>query len=216
MSSLAALILDFDGTLLATEELWYEVCRDQYRSRGQELSWSDYQRCVGGSLAHFDPYADLARRLGNPGLRRELVTEAVATHARQAAGLGLKPGVAALLDQARDLGLRLAIASGSPARDILPHLERLGIADRFEVVCTADDVAEVKPHPALYLAALGALGLEPGQALAVEDSPHGVRAACDAGLACVAVPTPLTRDSGFDPRARRLESLADLDLRDFA
>ena len=69
-----------------------------------------------------------------------------------------------------------------------------------------------KPDPAVYLAALDALGVAPQQAIALEDSPNGAMAAKAAGLWCVTVPNEMTRHLPFPPVDLRLESLAALPL----
>ena len=76
----------------------------------------------------------------------------------------------------------------------------------------AGDVARVKPDPALYQAVLTALEVGPGEAVAFEDSPNGIRAARAAGIVCVAVPNPLTADLDLSHADLRLGSLAELPL----
>ena len=116
------------------------------------------------------------------------------------------------LDEAAALGLRLAIASSSPRAWIDDHLAHLGLSDRFEVTRTADDVARTKPDPELYVSACAALGVAPHEAVAIEDSPNGIRAAKAAGLACVACPNPLTSLLPMDAADCVVPSLADVTL----
>ena len=78
----------------------------------------------------------------------------------------------------------------------------------------AAPVAAVKPAPDLYLRATEALGVAPCEAVAIEDSPNGVTAAKAAGLLCVAVPGPMTRNLRFAGADLRIESLASLGLRE--
>jgi HAD superfamily hydrolase (TIGR01509 family) len=125
----------------------------------------------------------------------------------------LRPGIAEYLAAARRHGLRRAIVSSSTRWWVDMHLERLEEAVGWDAICTADrDPARAKPSPTLYLEALGALGVEADEAVAFEDSPHGVRAAKAAGIFCVAVPNDVTRDLGLDEAGADivLESLADL------
>ena len=70
----------------------------------------------------------------------------------------------------------------------------------------------MKPDPALYRAAVEALGVPAEHAVAFEDSPNGVAAAVAAGLRCVAIPGPMTRGLCFDAAHLRLDSLAELTL----
>jgi beta-phosphoglucomutase-like phosphatase (HAD superfamily) len=104
--------------------------------------------------------------------------------------------------------LKLAVASSSGRRWVVGHLERLGVAHRFDAIKTADDVERVKPAPDLYLAAVAALGLKPYEAIALEDAPNGLHAAKRAGLFCVAIPNALTGRLPLDHADLRLVSLA--------
>jgi HAD superfamily hydrolase (TIGR01509 family) len=124
----------------------------------------------------------------------------------------VRPGVTEWLDEASAIGLGLAIASSSPRLWVEPHLERLGLRERFaHVVCFGPGIAG-KPAPDTYLAACRALGVEPGRALAIEDSPHGVSAAKAAGLRCVAVPHAITEQLDLSHADVRLRSLSETTL----
>jgi HAD superfamily hydrolase (TIGR01509 family) len=122
------------------------------------------------------------------------------------------PGVLSILDAAKRLGLRLAVASSSPHHWVDGHLTRLGISHFFEVVKCADDVSRTKPEPELYLSALEALGVSAPEAIAFEDSPHGVTAARRAGIFVIAIPNPVTAQLKISGENLRLNSLADLGL----
>ena len=69
-----------------------------------------------------------------------------------------------------------------------------------------------KPDPAVYLAAVACLGVAAGECVAIEDSPHGIDAARRAGLCCVAVPGPLTRDLDLSAADLRVDSVAELSV----
>jgi HAD superfamily hydrolase (TIGR01509 family) len=122
------------------------------------------------------------------------------------------PGVREYIAEARELGLKLAVASSSSRRWVLGHLERLGIQEPWDAVLCQEDVARTKPDPALYLAAVAALGVEPAEAIAFEDSFNGVLAAEAAGLWCVAVPGALTREMDFSRADVVVGSLSELSL----
>lgn len=117
------------------------------------------------------------------------------------------------LEQARELGLAIAVASSSPRSWVSGHLERLGLLDRFERLHCREDVERAKPAPDLYLAAARAAGVPPADCLAVEDSPNGVLAARRAGCYTVAVPSPLTARMPLEAADERLASLAVAPLR---
>jgi HAD superfamily hydrolase (TIGR01509 family) len=144
---------------------------------------------------------DEARRAARKARRDELL-----------AAEAVLPGVHAWLDDAARLGLPVGVASSSEVDWVAGHLERLGLADRFTCLSCFDGRLQGKPAPDLYLTACEALGVAPGDALAVEDSGNGVAAAKAAGLRCVAVPHDLTRDHDLSPADIVVPSLADLPL----
>jgi beta-phosphoglucomutase-like phosphatase (HAD superfamily) len=91
---------------------------------------------------------------------------------------------------ARELGLKVAIASSSPRPWVQGHLERVDAVALFDLVVTGDEVETHKPDPAIYQLALRRLGVPGGEAIAVEDTAHGVAAAQAAGMVAVAIPNP--------------------------
>ena len=72
-------------------------------------------------------------------------------------------------------------------------LNRLGLRHYFQCICTREDVERTKPDPALYSQAVRCLGVDPSEAVALEDSPNGALAAKRAGLKCIVVPNSVTR-----------------------
>lgn len=96
---------------------------------------------------------------------------------------------------------------------MLSHVRRLGVEHVWHsITCANGDQRRAKPAPDLYLEALDGLGLEPWEAIAFEDSLHGVQAAKAAGLICVAVPNPVTASLALDEADLIVQSLADIPL----
>ncbi len=187
----AAVILDFDGTMVDTEWPVYEMVRGVYRFHGAELAIADWVDRLG--RADHRPWVeDLAELIGvEPDAE---VVQRAETEGRAVYGtLSLLPGVVELMDAADRADMALAVASSSPSRWVDSHLDRLGIAGRFAAVRTRDHVDRTKPDPDLFLAAAAALDVEPARSVAIEDSRHGCRAAKAAGMTCVVVPNPITR-----------------------
>jgi HAD superfamily hydrolase (TIGR01509 family) len=89
----------------------------------------------------------------------------------------------------------MAIATGGSRMVIEKTLKVVGISDWFDEVVTADDVAEGKPAPDIFLRAAELLGVDPTQCLALEDAPAGILAAQRAGMQVIAIPTPLMSSS---------------------
>ena len=95
------------------------------------------------------------------------------------------PGAVEAIATARDAGLRVGIASSSSRELINAVVDRLGITELVDAVCTADDEERGKPDPAVYLSAARALDAMPSKCIAIEDSPIGVSAAIAAGMRCI-------------------------------
>jgi HAD superfamily hydrolase (TIGR01509 family) len=110
------------------------------------------------------------------------------------ADLDFRPGIREWITTARELGLTIAIASSSPRPWVRGHLERVGALDLFDHVVTGDEVATHKPDPAIYELALRRIGVPGAEAIAVEDTAHGVAAAQAAGMFAVAIPNPFVTE----------------------
>jgi HAD superfamily hydrolase (TIGR01509 family) len=208
-----AFLFDFDGLILDTELASRAGWQLLYREHGHELPTDLWATLVGTTHAPWDPMAHLEELVGEP-LEREALNERRYEHEiALIEAEELRPGIAEYLAAARQHGLKRAIVSSSTRRWVDMHLERLEQAVGWDAICTADgDPARAKPAPTLYLEALELLGVAAHQAVAFEDSPHGVRAAKVAGVFCVAIPNEVTRDLGLEEAGADLvlESLADL------
>ena len=207
-----ALLFDFDGLIVDTESPSLAAWRWLYAQHGQELTLDRWAAAVG-TVGGFDALAHLESLVGSP-LERDVLNERRLAHelmlleAEQ-----LRPGIAEYLADAEELGLRKAIVSSASRRWIDRNLGRLERLYGWDAIVTADgDEARAKPRPTLYLEALDVLSLSAEEAIALEDSPNGVRAAKAAGLYCVAVPNAVTAAIGLDEADLVLNSLAELPL----
>lgn len=207
-----AVIFDFDGTIIDTETAWYEAFRTAYKEYEVELSLEMYAGCIGTSLHKFNPYEYLMTELRLPIDPEQFRQSIHARHADLMKQEQIRPGVLEYLDGARAAGLKIGLASSSRRDWVETHLKQLGIFDYFDCIRTADDVSEVKPSPELYLRALEGLGVEADQAIAIEDSPNGAKAAEAAGIRCIVTPNTLTRLLEFGPCLHKVESLQELAL----
>ena len=97
------------------------------------------------------------------------------------------PGVIEAVRTLERRGLGLAVVTSKLRAGALRGLARGGFEGLFPVIVAADDVEEHKPHPAPVRAALAALGVEPGRAVMVGDSPHDLASGRSAGTRTAAV-----------------------------
>jgi len=210
-----ALIFDFDGLILDTETPEFHVWQDIYREHGYEFPAEKWASIVGGGgHSDFDAAENLSLlidgRLDSASLRdRNSLESGVLI-----ASLDPLPGVMNYLNEAKRLGLKLAIASSSPRSWVDSHARRIGVFQFFDHVVTREDVGpgRTKPNPDLFLTALDRLGVPKEAAIVFEDSPNGVKAARRAGIFVVAVPNELTATLSLDEADLMLSSLSDMPL----
>ena len=183
-----AAVFDNDGLLLDTEEAWTRAEVRLFAGHGSTFTMDHKRDLIGSS--HTVAATKLEAMLGLPGqggaLRDELV---VLVHEEALAEPILpRPGAVQLLDALGAAGVPIGLASNSLRSFVDLVLASAGVADRFQVVVAGDEVARPKPAPDLYLAACAGLGVDPADAVALEDSPTGVAAARAAGMRVVGVP----------------------------
>jgi HAD superfamily hydrolase (TIGR01509 family) len=186
-ADLRAVLFDFDGTLWDSETAVYGVFRDLYEEHGHELTLPTWSAAIG-TVGGFDPYEELGRLRGLT-FDHEAIARTEQRIREAADHVPLRPGIAALLRQLDEAGVRRALVSSDRSEWLVTHLERLGWPDGWSaMVCADGDTTRAKPNPHLYLAALELLDVPAGATFAVEDSPNGIRAAKAAGIPCLCIP----------------------------
>jgi HAD superfamily hydrolase (TIGR01509 family) len=208
-----AIVFDFDGLILDTEEPVYRSWLEVYEAHGELLPFERWVQIVGSTTTEFHPQLHLEERLGKP-LSQEVLEGRIGRRTEMILAQELLPGILQSIDDARGLGLKLGVASSSTRDWVSGHLERLGILSRFDCVRCRDDVNHAKPAPDLYLAVLDCLGVSASEAVAIEDSPNGVMAAKQAGMRCVAIPNSITATLDLSQADVVLRSLSEMPLRE--
>ncbi|MEU6811687.1 HAD family phosphatase [Streptomyces sp. NPDC046831] len=178
-------VFDCDGTLVDSEQHWQEarfiVLRDAGCAPDEEFA----EHAKG--LHYTECGALMARLAGRPDGAEEMTRHLLETFRALAA----RRPVA--MRGARDLVAELsrvaplAVASNCPADVVEFCLESVGLRHHFRHLVVPGGPVRPKPHPDTYAEAVRRLGVKPGDALAVEDSVNGLRAAAGAGLRVVGV-----------------------------
>ncbi len=207
------MIFDFDGLIVDSETPGFQAWSEVYATHGCSLPFDKYSACIG-TIGGFDLHAYLESQSGRSFDRVHLENACNTRWRELMNGQPLLPGIASCIASAKRRGLKLAIASSSTQKWVTHNLRKFELLDQFDAICTSDYVSAVKPDPELYLLALETLGVGADQAIAFEDSPNGILAAKRAGLYCVAIPNPLTKDLPLSLADRRLRSLEEFDLDD--
>lgn len=217
-----ALIFDVDGVIAETEEAHREAFNLAFAEAGLEIEWNQglYQRLLwvtGGKerIAHYLYHCPECPKLLEASIaqlhwrKTEIYNQLVAQ-----GRVPFRPGVLRLWQEAREVGLRLGIATTTSLPNVLALLAQAGPGAEgwFEVIVAGDMVAAKKPAPDVYQEALGHLGLSPQEALAFEDSHNGLVAAQRAGLPVLITPSFYTADQRFEGALAVVEHLGEPDL----
>lgn len=208
-----AIIFDFDGLILDTETHEYEVLCEIFREHNCELPLDVWGKLIG-TKSDFNPYTYLeeqAQRKINHSEWKKIEKERFNKRIIQEEA---RPGVIEYLDAAKELGVKVGLASSSNYEWVSSHLSRLNLLDHFECIRTSDYVENVKPDPALYLETAKCLGVKPEECIAFEDSANGALAAKRAGMKCVTVPNSVTKGLEFCEVDHSVESMAQLELKE--
>ena len=221
--SIVALIFDLDGTMADTEEAHrtaFNLAFERVRL-GWKWNRTEYRellKTAGGK----ERIAAYVATLSMSSAERKRVSELMPKiHAEKTrfyssvvkdGAVPLRDGVARLLDEALAAGCRLAIASTTTAVNVDALLQSTlgtrGLA-MFSVIACGDQVRAKKPAPDIYQLALTRLGLSADQAVAIEDSFNGLRAAVTAGLWTVVTPNFWTEGGDFSKAGLVLPRLGD-------
>jgi HAD superfamily hydrolase (TIGR01509 family) len=180
-------IFDLDGVLLESEPRWTVVETELFRRYGRTYGHEHKLQLVGTGLGGTGTIFE--SMLDQPGRARELLDELIELAAEDfARGIDPMPGAVELVRELRAAGRAMAVASNSFHRLVDVALEGSPFRGVFDVVVAADDVEHAKPAPDLFLEACRRLGVEPSEAIAIEDSPTGVESARAAGLFVIGIP----------------------------
>ena len=180
-------IFDMDGVLVDTEPVYYKRLEDFLISRGYAFPRAVLDRLVGeSSRKTFSilKQADPAFYDSEETYRRDM--RAFHRHHRIAYRELANPHLHQTLNQLKDTGWRLALASSSPQSNIEQVLQELEILPLFEVIASGDDFKESKPNPEIYLHVAWRLHVLPQQYHVIEDSTYGILAAVRAGMRVLA------------------------------
>lgn len=189
-----AIIFDMDGVLFDTEimssKAWEQLAKERNLGDIEELTTN----CIGRNRT--DIIIQFKKQFGESfdaeeflQTGRELMQKWIDED-----GLPLMNGTREILEYLKEHHYIVGVASSSSTKTILNHMELSGLRDYFQAIIGGDQVLLSKPKPDIYLKACEAIGMEPQEVIAVEDSPNGIRAAHAAGMKPVMIPDLIQPD----------------------
>ena len=228
-----AVIFDCDGVLVDNGNAYFLDWQHAMRTQGFELMpvefWEFMHRNDLVGYPNADPKildfcCSLLGKDCREALQREKDAFSKALHDRGFPPIDATVAFVKKLSEQKTLHhCKLAVASASGKERILSNLRRFGIEECFDLVVSGqDDLKHVsdpegvnKPKPYIYEYAAMRLSAKPSECVVIEDSKTGVRAAVSAGCFTIAIPTEATCKQDLSLAQVQMESLAELDPRDF-
>lgn len=186
-----AVVFDFDGTIVDTEQHLYEVINKHLKEDQVEpISIDFYRNSIGGAATELQNH--IVNVVGQQ--RKDFIYD---SHSQSSASLPITPTIKKLMDFLKQRHVPMAIATSSKREDIMPTFKALGLDNYIDVVVGSEDVDNVKPDPELYLTAVQRLNYSPRHCLAIEDSVNGATAAIHAGLDVIVNTNQMTEVQDF-------------------
>ena len=188
MKKIKALIFDMDGLLINSERIVQRAWKLAGPVIGYEGIEEHIYPLLGANAKKRDAY--FREQFGDefPLERFYEVNKKFFYGIVEEEGIPLKPGVIELMEEAKKRGLKIGLATSSRKEYAEEILTKVGIWHYFDGAVFGDQVTKAKPDPEIYLLACGKAGVEPKEALALEDAPAGIRSASSAGMRVVMVP----------------------------
>lgn len=184
-----------NGLIVDDEPIHFRLLRDVLAEEGIDLNWSVYTQKY---LAYDDKdcfrltFENAGKRI-TPEKIKGLIKRKSDLYEKEKHTVGLFPGVAEFVKDSHHAGAKLAVASGALLNEISFLMEQAGLRNYFDAIVGAEDVDRGKPDPEIFLKALSRLNekgggnIQPKEAIVLEDSIHGVMAANEAGIPCLAI-----------------------------
>lgn len=113
---------------------------------------------------------------------------------RETEGIPVKKGVKDIFEYIRNNGLKCAVATSTRRESAEKTLHEIGVWDYLDAVVYGDEVERGKPEPDIFLRAAKAIGVNPSEAVVVEDSINGIKAGYAADMRVVHIPDTIAID----------------------
>ncbi|MBD2411492.1 hydrolase [Nostoc calcicola FACHB-389] len=182
---LAAILFDLDGTIVNSDPIHYRAWKEMLLDFSIEIDETFYKSRISGRL-NPEIVQDILPQL-SLAERENFADEKEALFRKVASDLQPLSGFYELLAWTDTHQLKRALVTNAPRLNAEYMLEVLGIKEAFHTIVLADDCIAGKPDPAPYQVALNNLGIQAEEAIALEDSPSGIRAAVGADIRTIGI-----------------------------
>lgn len=211
--NIKGLIFDMDGTVIDSNKHGFDAWTKAFEPFEVTFKYEDYVKELGAKgeeivkkhVVVSDEEASKIVENKNKFFKENVETK----------GLESMQFIQPILDQAREMELKLALATGSKRDKLNLIFKHVDLRHYFDDIITADEVNNGKPDPEIFLKAAEKLGLEPGEIIVWEDAELGVKAAKNAHMKCVCITTTQMGDRhGLEEADLIIDTYKNIDLQD--
>ncbi len=197
-----AIIFDYDGLLVDTDNIWFQSCIKLCKEYGVTIPQEDREDLMRGNLSEY-----LVQKYALPD-PKEVIKPKLADlfDGITKNGISVLPGAIELVKKLSKK-YPLAVASGTNTKRLSASLKTLGIYNCFQVVIGIDQVKNGKPAPDTFLKAAEELHVDPKNCLVFEDQPKGLEAAKAASMFCIVVPNKHLKGIDYAKADKVIKSL---------
>lgn len=186
-----AVLFDFDGVVIRSMGDHYQGWRKALQEYGIDMAPEELYVMEGAGVEELA--TQFIRKFNIPYDQASNIINKKRIYYEQIKKIEFYPNLINVLQWIEEKELKTALVTGGERYRVMDTLENYGLADKFEVIVTSDDVQYTKPAPEPYLRAADILEVEPEACVVIENAPLGIRSAKNAGMRCIAVTTTLPR-----------------------
>jgi len=209
---LKAVILDFDGIIIDSETIWFDIFNKWFKDNHQyDLPITEFTKCVGSEKE--DLFIYLEDKYDFEIDRKKFEHDTIDLFIELTKDIPVMDGIEDFIKVVKKHNLKLGLCTSATIKKPTYHLNRLDLMKYFDAITTADDVERIKPFPDLYENALKKLNVKPNEVIVIEDSYNGLLSANSAGIKTIVVPNYVTKHFNFEEAFMIKNSVKEIDLK---
>jgi len=210
--NIKAVIFDFDGTLVDSEENYYLADKKLLFKYGINFTQAMKKEFIG--TGNYEMMKKLRIKYSIDESAEKLTQEKNDIYLEIALNnTKIYPKMMDFLNGVIELKYKVAVASGSSPNILKELLNSTGLTQYFEIVVSSEDAIRGKPSPDIFLETAKRLNVDPSKCCAIEDSKYGVMSAKSAGMLCIGVPYLTTPP--LDPIFEKADLLFSKGMKEF-
>ena len=210
----SAFIFDMDGVLIDSEPIYKIINTAIFKQIGAFQCIEEYDKYIGSSL--HEMWTDVKSKCDTIKTIETLNREGLDGKFDYISREGIEPikNIPEFVIALKSAGFSLAVASGSPLKNIQLILDKINLKNHFDYLAGYECVTKGKPEPDIFLHVAEKLNINPANCVVIEDSAHGIAAAKRAGMFCIAYANPNSGKQNLSSADKVIDDFSTIDCID--